>query len=360
MLNGFREAVADCELTEVRTIGFAYTWSRRGVEEKLDRALAFREWQLYFPQAMVRSLLPLGFDHSPFLIDKEGGRKKGKRFKFEEMWLRDEQCHVIVERGWNGQQVRRGLMGVMHRLKECATALDGWNLTQFGNTSERVQEEREALREVEEWLTQGEMMWRQRLREVWLQDGDRNTKFFHGKASRRRDGNTMSRLMDASGVWKTDFVGLQEIAMSYFHDLFSSSHPSNIEEVTSCLERQVTSEANQDLLKEFKAEEVTAALFQMHPSKAPGPNGMSPSFFQQFWLVVGKDVIDACLGFLNVGGSLPKELKFTHIILIPKVGEPRTMGDLHPISFCNVVYRIIAKVLANRLKQVLLKVISME
>ncbi|GLU21100.1 hypothetical protein SLE2022_372630 [Rubroshorea leprosula] len=49
LLSGFREAVVDCELTEVRMIGFPYTWSRGGVEEKLDRILVSREWQASFP-----------------------------------------------------------------------------------------------------------------------------------------------------------------------------------------------------------------------------------------------------------------------------------------------------------------------
>ncbi|GLT56437.1 hypothetical protein SLA2020_294760 [Shorea laevis] len=98
----------------------------------------------------------------------------------------------------------------------------------------------------------------------------------------------------------------------------------------------------------------------MNPFKAPGPDGFSLGFFQDFWETVKEDVVAPCLNFLNCGGGLPANMNFTHIVLIPKRVGPKSMTDLRPISLCNVVYRILAKVLANRFKQVLQHVISME
>ena len=95
----------------------------------------------------------------------------------------------------------------------------------------------------------------------------------------------------------------------------------------------------------------------MHPSKSPGPDGMSPFFFQNFWHTVGVDVTNAILFVLHLSHMLHK-MNYTHIVLIPKNNEPLYMTDFWCISLENVVARIISKVIANRLKLILPNVIS--
>ena len=72
---------------------------------------------------------------------------------------------------------------------------------------------------------------------------------------------------------------------------------------------------------------------------------------------MGNDVVNAVLDFLNNGIMLPN-LNHTNIVLIPKVKNPEKMSEFRPISLCNVIYKVIFKVLANRLKQVLPDIIS--
>ena len=95
----------------------------------------------------------------------------------------------------------------------------------------------------------------------------------------------------------------------------------------------------------------------MGPTKAPRPDAINALFYQKIWHVVGKDVVTAVLDFLNDGILLPA-LNRTDIVLIPKVKNPEKMSDFRPISLCNVIYKIISNVLANRPKQVLPNIIS--
>jgi len=107
----------------------------------------------------------------------------------------------------------------------------------------------------------------------------------------------------------------------------------------------------------FKKEEFKQAIFPMYPNKSPGPGGLNPGLFQKLWPLIGREIFEACCSWLDEG-SFPPNLNDTNIALIAKVDHPESMKDLRPISLCNVIYKILLKVLANQLKQILHKCIS--
>ena len=77
------------------------------------------------------------------------------------------------------------------------------------------------------------------------------------------------------------------------------------------MDRSVTPGMNATLLQRYTLEEVKTALFQMHPSKSPGPNGMTLFFFQKYWHIVGYDVTVAVISIINSGHMLRK-MNHTH------------------------------------------------
>jgi hypothetical protein len=116
---------------------------------------------------------------------------------------------------------------------------------------------------------------------------------------------------------------------------------------------------NEELLKPFTKEEIFYALKQMGPLKAPGPDGFLAMFFQKNWGLLGDDICRAVLNTLN-SGIMPVDLNITNITLIPKVNCPTCVTEYRPISLCNVLYKLISKVLANWLKRILPSIISPE
>ena len=95
----------------------------------------------------------------------------------------------------------------------------------------------------------------------------------------------------------------------------------------------------------------------MHQDKSPALDDFNPAFYQKFCPIVGNDLFQNCTKWLQ-DLQFPQELNRTNLVLIPKCTHPTTMKDLRPIALCNVAYKVMAKVLANRLKDILPQIIS--
>jgi hypothetical protein len=125
-----------------------------------------------------------------------------------------------------------------------------------------------------------------------------------------------------------------------------------MEDCLDAVGKKVTDEMNSKLLVEPTVEEITTAMQGMSPLKAPGSNGFSACFYQANWAAIQSEVCEAVMQFFNLS-RLGDGINTTYSALIPKVQNPMSVSNFKPIYFCNVIYKLIAKVLANRLTPIL-------
>lgn len=114
----------------------------------------------------------------------------------------------------------------------------------------------------------------------------------------------------------------------------------------------IPSEKLQLLHSEYTWEEVYLALKSMGNWKSPGPDRFRKGFYQKSWNCVGEDVSAMVLDILKVGDVRP-ELVEVLLVLIPKKDNPESIRKIRTISLCNVTFKLITKVLVNRLKNVI-------
>ncbi|XP_074313454.1 uncharacterized protein LOC141648626 [Silene latifolia] len=320
-------------------------------QSMLDRALCTAAWTDLFPFARI------------FYLAREW---------FEQIWIEAEGCSEAVDRG-----VEKGGGHLVWVLQECARELRDWkgmNINCIGKnigrklkqveklntglrTADNVHRRKKLLAEIAELRRKEEQFWRQRSRALWLKDGDKNTKFFHTRASERKRKNHIAKLVDDDGRVREGDEQVAQVAKLYFQELFLSSNPTVPAGVLAGLGSRVMAEMNEQLRREYTEEEVIEALNQMHPLKAPGPDGMNGLFYQTYWSSVGPDVISTVLAILR-GQKSSRELNKTNIVLIRKKKAPDKIRDFRPISLCNVAYKLVSKVLANRLKPFLGEIVS--
>ena len=111
------------------------------------------------------------------------------------------------------------------------------------------------------------------------------------------------------------------------------------------------------LERKFEREEILQVVKELEGDKAPGPDGFSMAFYHHCWRVVEKDVLAVFEEFFQ-HCKFEKSLNATFIALIPKQIDASNVRDFHPISLVGSVYKILAKVLAIRLRVVLDQLIS--
>ncbi|KAL0457146.1 UNVERIFIED_CONTAM: hypothetical protein Slati_1053800 [Sesamum latifolium] len=174
-------------------------------------------------------------------------REHGKPWRFEPGGLQSPQCEEVVRQGWISALALLGRRSLGAQIEHCQTRLSQWSTRVFKKDKQRVQRlekrlslvlhspmttaqqhEASAIRkELKDMAAFEETSWRQRSKALWLKEGDRNTGFFHRKASHMFQTNRISKLRNSTAAWLTETDDIQQSVVEYFRSVYACNRPRN-------------------------------------------------------------------------------------------------------------------------------------
>lgn len=195
--------------------------------------------------------------------------------------------------------------------------------------------------------------WRQRSRYKWLQLGDKNTRFFHAYASARMRRNMVQSLLH-NGVLHTNIRGIKGVFLEHMKSALGQDGEVLEFDPSILYGDQLDLRSLQD---EFTEEEVRMAVKQLARNKSSGPDGLTNEFLQQYWEMLQPQVMQ-CFQQFYYGQLNLMTMNRANIVMIPKKKLVENANDFRPISIISLIPKLISKVLSNRLRMWLPKLIS--
>jgi exonuclease III len=278
----FRNTLSHCDLQDLGYNDSIYTWTNKHkgnqlIKSRLDRFLATSDWISTFPNHANTHLVRYKSDHCPILLDfcffnyNMSNSPTIYTKKFDQIWTTDEHHMHIVKETWDKNQG-----SIDSRLQHTLNALHSWGSKTFGIIPRRIKTTQQDLhnlqqqqenhdiarqikekeKELDDLLEKEEMWWSQRAKTLWLIHGDKNTNFFHQKASQCRRKNKIEAIKDAMNVTQTEKENIEEIFLNHFKLLFTTQKPNNILETTQVVQNRLNQDNHDFLKKEFTADEV--------------------------------------------------------------------------------------------------------
>ncbi|KAK4274665.1 hypothetical protein QN277_017856 [Acacia crassicarpa] len=376
----FKCLLADCELEDLGYNGPTFTWCNNRdfpdtIHERIDRALGNLLLRELFPCLQVFNVVPAGSDHHLLFVNFHNEKRHYNRvFRFESAWALHESFREVIKGCWQDyrDQDISTLDIFVSNLKRCTQTLLAWSKKVFPNSGKSIELLKGSLAdlalevrssevsrkimevkgELDRVLEREEQYWWQRSRNNWLGAGDRNTRFFHISTIKRRQQNRISCIRNDEGNWLYEKEDISDNIATFFQELFTTSGNNSMDTVLGFIEPSISSEMNSSLLAPVSADEIKAAAFSLGGSKAPGPDGFSGKFYHSCWSEIGESVCGMIKEFF-AGHLVLNDLNETNITLIPKVQKPEHVSHFRPIGLCNFSYKIISKILANRMRPLL-------
>ncbi|GKB44044.1 RNA-directed DNA polymerase, eukaryota, reverse transcriptase zinc-binding domain protein [Tanacetum coccineum] len=191
----------------------------------------------------------------------------------------------------------------------------------------------------------------------WDVEGDENSKYFHSLIKQKRRSNSINGIMH-EGLWVTDPQQIKESFLNFFKQKFQANDSSI--DFPSLIPSAKLIDNDRVFLETYASmDEVKAAVWGCGSDKAPGPDGYTFAFIKKYWDFLNLDILRFVNSFLS-SMKMPLGANSSFITLIPKVPNPIHITDFRPISLIGIHYKIVAKVLANRLSKVVDKIVSQE
>ncbi|KAG7551702.1 Ribonuclease H domain [Arabidopsis thaliana x Arabidopsis arenosa] len=379
----FGQWINELSLIDLGFKGGKYTWKRGKTEstfvaKRLDRVLCCPQARLKWQEAGVLHLPFLASDHVPLYVQLQPDRAMNPRrrpFRFEAAWLKHDGFKELLTASWDtGLSTLEALERLQGKMRKWNKEVFGdinrrkaelvaeitivQNLIEAAQTDDLLAREEQLLKSFDTLLEQEEVLWFQKSREKFIALGDMNTTFFHTSTVIRRRRNRIEMLKDSENRWVSEKEELEKLALDYYKRLYSME---DVNEEREYLPQEgftaLSREEKEELSKPFSAGEVCVTVKSMGSFKAPGPDDFQPVFYQKCWETVGESVTRFVLGFFETG-ELPQSTNDALLVLIAKVAKPDRITQFRPVSLCNVLFKIITKMMVIRLKSVISKLIG--
>lgn len=390
-MDDFNGCIHTCDLMELNPTGNDFTWegsrSTGRIVKKLDRLLFSELWFGQFPLTTMENLNRTTSDHCPMLLNFHPVLGSSpKPFRFQQMWLRREGFRDLVSNNWGLPCATSGMAGFALKLRRLKLCLKAWNMNVFGNVFDQVNELESLVSQREQLydttpseqnreqlhrsradllcrLRERDDFLRQKSRARWLVDGDSNTAYFHATIRGQHARQGIYKIAGPNGQWLTEPPLIAAEATRWFSSIFADEDcPGREEAQTGFLEfipSLLTAQDNDSLIAPITLDELRGVVFGLSADSAPGPDGFPGLFFTTFWDLLASDLFEAVSDFLS-GTPVPKSAASVFLTLIPKKLSVTSFSDYRPISLCNFLNKIFTRLLTDRLKPILSRLISPE
>ncbi|GJT31558.1 hypothetical protein Tco_0921977 [Tanacetum coccineum] len=370
---------------DVQSTGLQFTWNQKpkgmdGILKKLDRVMANLEFRDAFVGAHAIFKTYRISDHSPSVFSIPTLVKaKPRPFKFFNVVTQHDRFKDVVSKEWAQHISGFHMFQVVKKLK-CLKKPIRKLMYEKGNLHENVirlrakldqlqidldmdpgnvrlrEDEAEAVLAFNEALVIEERFLKQKAKIEWLKEGDSNSTYFHKAVKSRISRSRIDVVTDNMGVvFHNDDVA--KAFISHYEVFFGQPGTTLAFNCHNLFSTSLSANEALDMVHPISSQEVKEAMFLMGNDKSPGPDRFTAAFFKSAWDIAGSDVYRAvCEFFIN--GKLLRELSHTTIALIPKVHSPARVNDYRSISCCNVLFKCISKIIANRIKESLKRLIS--
>ena len=194
------------------------------------------------------------------------------------------------------------------------------------------------------------------------EEGEKSSKYFYSLEKRNAKEKGWDKIWDKNKQILVGTSNIQKRQLEFYQDLYTSQNLMTSNEdydyffnSTIC-DKKICDESKNFLDGDITSEEIHNSLKKTKNNKSPGPDGIIFEFYKLYWNIIGEDLCEA----LKLGLE-DKELSYTQylatIVLLYKKGPRQDIRNWRPISLLNTDYKILSKVLAERLKPVLKEII---
>ncbi|GJX53043.1 RNA-directed DNA polymerase, eukaryota [Tanacetum coccineum] len=250
-------------------------------------------------------------------------------------------------RGWLSCY-RLNMRGGLDSLKEDLRKMDE-TIDKGINSDDMVRDRLDILNRIQHINNAQRSEMSQKAKIKWVVEGDENSKFYHGMLNKKRSQSNIRGIM-VNGRWIDNPASVKHEFLEHFRCRFDKP-PDNRARIDMNFPNQLSDDQRDDLESMVTKEEVKGAVWDCGTDKSPGPDGFSFCFYRHFWTFIQDDVFEVVDFFKH--GVIPNGCNSNFIALIPKIHGVNMVKDYRPISLIGSFYKIIAKILSNRLVNVI-------